>query len=442
VTDPGPAAVARPSGRLGLVGHPLVLWSAFVLVHAVLGVLNLRAPGYPLGDVTSVYRFWSEQAVSDGYWVGVDAPWVYPVLAIVPMLAARVAYPIAASVPALVPATLDAGLYASTWLCLVLLLDLVAFGVLTGWGRRRDRAAAAWWWIGFLAALGPIALGRIDSVTVPFAMVGVLLAAARPRAAAAALALGAWIKVWPGVLVLALAVVSRERARAVAVAAAVSAAVVGLSLSFGSGLNVLGFVGQQSVRALQIEAPVSTYWLWRAAGGAADTEVYFDDVIYTWQVRGPGASAAAAVMTPLLVAVVAAIVLLGARAVRRGARPDALLPPLALALVVALIAFQKVGSPQFVGWLAVPVVLAIASSGWRATRAPALLALAIAAFTHVVYPYLYGYLISLQPWMLAMITARNALEFVLLGWAVAAVVRLGSDASVPAGAVERPAARV
>lgn len=415
-----------------LARSPIALWAAFLAVHLVLAALGLYGYGWPLGDVTSVYRFWSEQATAAGYWVGIDAPWVYPVLALAPMLAAHAGAEAMAGIPALTVASLGPGLYALSWLALVTALNLGAFGVLTGWGRRAHRYAAGWWWIGFLLLLGPIALGRIDSVTVALAVVGVLWALSRPRVAALVLTVAAWIKVWPGAIVIAMVVATRDRWRVLATAVGTSVAVAALALSFGSGTNVLSFVTEQTGRGLQIEAPVATVWMWLASAGAGGTEVYYDDSILTWQVRGQGVEVASSLMTPLLLLVVGVIASLGVLALHRGATAQALLPPLVLALLTGMIAVQKVGSPQFVSWLAVPVILGLVAhrEGVAASfRVPASIALVVAALTHITYPYLYGYLLGLYPAMLVVLTAKNLLLLVLLGWAVAAIVALG--ASVP-----------
>ena len=91
--------------------------------------------------------------------------------------------------------------------------------------------------------------------------------------------------------------------------------------------------------------------------------------ILTYQLRGPGSVIAAAIMTPLLAIVV------GRAARRRRSRdpardrgPAACCPPLALAITTALILFNKVGSPQFVTWLAVPIVFGLVAS--RTGRGP------------------------------------------------------------------------
>ena len=90
--------------------------------------------------------------------------------------------------------------------------------------------------------------------------------------------------------------------------------------------------------------------------------VYYDQAILTYQVVGPGAVTAAAIVTPLLAIVTAALLVLGFVAMRRGVPATELLPPLTLAITTALILFNKVGSPQFVTWLAVPIVLGLTAS--------------------------------------------------------------------------------
>jgi hypothetical protein len=217
----------------------------------------------------------------------------------------------------------------------------------------------------------------------------------------------------------------RQRGRVIAAAAIVSAGIMAIALLLGSGQNVLSFITQQTGRGLQVEAPVTTIWLWRALAGERGTHVYYDMGILTYQVDGPGTELAAALMTPLLIVVVAAIALLGARSVRQGAPPPELVPALSLALVTALIAINKVGSPQFATWLAVPIVLGIATriaGNGRSYRTPGAIVLVIAGLTQVVYPYLYNELLFVNPLMVIALTARNVLYFVLLGWALHAIV--------------------
>lgn len=393
---------------------PITLWGAFVLAHLVLGLLCLFAPGLPMGDVTLVYKWWVDRGLSADVWVGIDTAWVYPIVALLPMLLAGAFGP---------------GLYASTWLSLVMLVDAAAFAVLLS--RGRAAAPAAWWWVGFLLVLGPISLGRIDSITVPIAMAGMLFLATRPRVAGVLLAVATWIKVWPAALGAAAVVAVRERLTVLTAAVVTSGVVLVTALLLGGGANVLSFVTMQTGRGMQIESPIATFWMWDAArrlpGGSS---VYYDTGILTYQLRGPGVELAAAVMTPLLAIVVAALLVVAFLAVRRGVDGSRLLAPLALAITVALILFNKVGSPQFVTWLAVPIVYGLVVTR-RSFVVPAVFGLAIAGLTQLFYPYLYGALLGLRNDMLLALTARNLLFLALFVWAVVALVRVVTERDEP-----------
>jgi hypothetical protein len=394
-----------------ILRHPVALWAGFVLAHLWLGMLALYAPGQPIGDVTQVYRYWIVDYAFAGHgWVGIDTQWVYPILAIVPMIAA---------------AAFGPELYASTWLTLVMIVDAIAFAAVITIGRRHGVAHPGWWWLGFLVALGPVAVGRIDSIAVPLAMLGMLVVLSRPALAGVLLTVAAWIKVWPAALVAAVVVTVRERVPVVVGAAATTIAVLIPVIALGGAPNVFSFITQQTGRGLQIEAVIATPWMWDAALGPGHSRVYYDTAILTFQLAGDGVAAAAAVTTPLLALSAVVLLGLGVLAVRRGAAAAEVLPPLALALTVAMIVVNKVGSPQFVTWLAVPIVFGLlthAAGAGRSFRVPAVLALVIAGLTQAFYPYLYADVIAATPAIVTVLSVRNALYLVVLVWAVAALV--------------------
>lgn len=409
MTDAAPASGVR--ARVAAVAeHPAVLWGAFVVVHLVLGLICLTAPSLPMGDVTIVYAFWMHQGLDADIWVGIDTAWVYPLLAIVPMAAS---------------AAFGWTFYASTWLTLVMAIDAAAFAVLLHRGRP-DRATVpvAWWWLGFLLAVGPVAMGRIDSFATAIAIMGVLVIVGRPLLGSVLLTVGAWIKVWPAALVAGAFIALRSRFTIATAAVVTSVVVLVIGLILGGGPGLFSFITQQSGRGLQIESPLATVAMW-TAWAHDGTSIYYDRDILTYQLQGPGVDLATALSTPLLVLAVAAIAVLGVVGARRRREPAVLLPPLLLALTSVLILFNKVGSPQFAGWLAVPVVFGLVTAridGGRSFRVPATLALMIGALTQVVYPYLYGKLLGLDTVVLIALTARNVLYLVLVAWALTALV--------------------
>ena len=292
-----------------------------------------------------------------------------------------------------------------------------------------SRAAIAAGWMIFLLLLGPIALGRIDAVTVALGIVAVVLLPDHPRWAGALLAVGAWVKVWPAALLVAALIAVRRRVSVLVGAVVVSLAVVGVGLVLGAGAALFSAVTEQSARGLQVESPVATPWLWAAVAGQGGAQVAYDPALLTFQVLGAGTDLTAALTTPVLALVVIAVAVLGVLAVRRGVSEARLLPVLALALVMSLVLVNKVGSPQLASWVVVPVILGLLLQrrGGESFVVPAVLALAIAASTQVVYPVLYERLLALDPVLVLVLTVRNLLYLALWAWAVSRLAGLLRD---------------
>ena len=198
------------------------------------------------------------------------------------------------------------------------LLDAVAFAILLGTARlSRTRRIAAWWWVGFLALLGPIALGRIDAVTVPLAITGLLFAAGRPRVAAVLLTVGAWVKVWPAAL-------SSPRSSSPRAGGSRSSPSPPRSARASSGEH-RGRRGRERHRLRRRaggprppgRGAARAAWLWQIVAGSTDVTIVYDRDILTFQIDGPGADVAAALTTPLMIVGVAVVVLFGVRAALR-----------------------------------------------------------------------------------------------------------------------------
>ncbi|GGO62499.1 hypothetical protein GCM10010910_12740 [Microbacterium nanhaiense] len=380
----------------------VALWVAFAAAHVWAITLGWLWPNQPMGDTYLVYEPWAVSALSGGEVMGVDASWVYPPLALAPMILAKTLVWFSS--------------YSLAWAVLVAVCDALAFAVLLGRGSSRPRRLAAGYWTVFLALLGPIAIFRIDAISVPLALVGLVLAARRPAIAGALIGAATWIKVWPAAIVAALVIALRRRVRVVWGGLAVSLAIAGVIVAAGGSANLLSFIAEQGGRGLQIEAVAATPFLF-GFGGAA---VEYSHEILTFQVVGAGTDAISAALTPVMAFVVLLICLLGAWRVRAGAPIVRVLPPLALALVAALIVTNKVGSPQFQSWLVVPILLWIV---WDRRRAvgPAALVLVIAMLTHIVYPIVYQRVLETQTPALLVLAARNFAVVGLLVWAVAAL---------------------
>lgn len=386
-------------------GTAVVLTAAFALIHVLVGWLGWVLPNQPMGDVVLVYEPWARAAAGGGGIVGINEAWVYPQLALIPML---IALGISGLIAPLVGPAAD---YLVAWAVLVTVLDVIAFAFLLGRRATRSRNIAAAFWCLALVMLGPIALYRIDAITVPLVVVGGLLLVRRPVVAGILLTVGAWIKIWPGALLAAGVVLFRQRMPLLIAAVATSAVVAIGVLAMGGGLNLFGFLTQQTGRGLQVEAVAATPFLWAAVAGHASIEYSFE--ILTYQVEGVGVEAVSAIMTPLLVVAFAALLGFAAWRLRGGASALRLFPPLVLAIVTALIVFNKVGSPQFQTWLIAPIIVWLV---WdrRGARVPAVIVLVLCALTFFVYPLFYGELLGADAVVVAVLTLRNVLLIALL----------------------------
>lgn len=402
-----------------------MLWIAFAVVHVVVAVSGYLLPNQPMGDVYFVYEPWARKAAWGFGIVGIDEDWIYPQLALVPIMLAN--------------ALAWISTYTWAWAIVVTACDALGFALLVGRGRSRGRATAAWFWLAFALLLGPVGMYRLDAITVPLAIAGGVWLVGRPAVASLLLTAATWIKVWPAAMIGAALLAVRRRLTVLWAAIATSAAIALAVVAAGGAGHLFGFVSGQTGRGLQVEAPISAVYLWRAAAGLPGSFVYYDDDLLTFQVTGPQVDVVIAIMTPVLAVAVLAIAALGAVQVWRGAPVVRTLPLLSLALVLAMIVFNKVGSPQYLTWLIAPVVLGLVIDR-RRWGALALTSLAAALLTFLVYPLAYAGVIRAEPFAVAVLTARNLLLVALLAWTCVLLVRVGarhpvSSSSTPTGGI-------
>lgn len=413
------AAARNTPGPLGaMLRSRWLLALGFVAVHAwVIG--QAITWGYTIyGDVT-LYEWWARHGLDAGQWPVLDYDWVYPAGALVPV-----------TLPALVTDGLLG--YEIVWTAMVVALNAVATVVLVRCAPRG--VLGAWWWLAFLLALGPIFLGRLDGVVAPLILISLAVAARRPTLATAVATVGAWIKIAPGAVVVALAA-TRARwsdllRQVVVPGAAVSLVVVGLALAGGAGERAFSVFGQQEARTLQAESVFAT-WFSVARLWDPSVRIDYNDVIFTYEVQGDAARQVASLLDWLLPVAVLLIAALTWWTARR--RPDHAADVLLLstaALLLSLIVFNKVGSPQFVAWIGPPLAAAIALAGPGTRRLwgpPAVGVLLAALGTQIVYPVAYGEFLGGQPAMVVVEGLRNLALVVLLVGAVWRIVQLGLD---------------
>lgn len=404
--------------------NPRALWYAFIGLHAAVFVAltPLMLRGDVEGDLP-LYRSWASHALSGGVWPVFDFSWVYPAGALLPIVLSNV---------------LGESLYMLVWLVLLTGANAVGLWLLTDRGRKTVDNGAAWWWLLIVFLLSPVGMLRLEGFSAPLVIAALMTLATRPRAAGVLLAVATWIKVWPAAVIAAVVVASNRRMTVLRTGVVVTVGVVAVVGLAGGLSNLSSFITMQSSRGLQLEAPLSTPWLWMAMLRVPGASIYQNVALATREVMGPGDGWAINSSTEFMFGVIIALVAILAVATFGipGARPTArpvvrdefqLVLVGALALTTAFVVFNKVGSPQYMLWIA-PIVAVGLLVRPRTFHVPAVLMGWIAGLTTLVFPILYLALIDLNPIAVLTLAARNVLVIVLFGWAAVRLVEYAFEA--------------
>jgi len=391
-----------------------------MLANLVLVAAGNSGLGTPMGDLDFAYQPWADQVLHNGVLLGISTQWVYPYPALVPILLAALAAP---------------GHLASAWLIarmVIMLLVLVAMVryKATSEAIIQRRYLAAYAWIGFTLALGPVSISRIDSVSVILALLGALaLATGAQLGAASFWTFAAWVKIWPVALFIAIATNRKSWLKVAAYGAAISAGLLIFAFLLGGNLSVFSFITGQGERGLQIEAPMATPWLWAAVLGATDAGIYYNHSILTYEVFGPGSSIIAFWLGPVqagAIAITLGLSILANRTIDKmrlsitdsdaAARRNEVIAWTAFTATLDLIVFNKVGSPQFISWLAVPIILGVLL-GVKRWKVASALVLLLSALTWWVYPVVYDGILASHALPTSVLLARNLVEIAALVFA-------------------------
>jgi hypothetical protein len=352
------------------------------------------------GDL-SLYDFWAYQVENGTGVYGLTTEWVYPALAFIPIWIAG---------------AINIVSYEISWLVIVFVLNTIAVLLLVRTATNENLFSgtqASWALLAALLLLGPVAVSRIDSVSAALAIFGLVAIGRNYTGIAAALfTIAGWVKIWPIALFAALFAAFEKKARAVVIASAISLSVIAVGLIVG-GTKVFNFVLQQQERGIQIESVIATPWMWLAKFGMAD--LYFDEVVITNQVSGPLLQELSSIANYILFIALGITFFLAFRAIRAGRDRTQVFVLAALTGVLDLIVFNKVGSPQFMIWLAVPLI-ALVYFGINRSKIALIIGSAILLLTQFVYPVFYIELLGLETAPLWLLTIRNLLLVALLVW--------------------------
>lgn len=379
------------------------VYLASLLSHIFLLALGTSGLfGTPLGDITYTYEPWSKSMVEGSIFFGIDSDWVYPWVNLAPIMFPRYL------------ADASGFSYFALWMVGSIALDLVALWALLGWSGNPSRAriVAGFSWVSLQLLLGPVAISRLDNISIALAVIGLgALLNAKDQVAAVWFAIATWVKIWPAALILALLASTKKLRQSFEASQIVLVGILLIGFLIGR-FHSISFLFAQSDRGLQVESVAATFWLWQALAGMPDTEIYFDGTYLTFQVQGQGVE----IFTDFLgIAFYVALAITAWLAYRaRGAEnSDEVFAWVAMTAALDMIVFNKVGSPQYIGWLFVPVVFAIAK-GLKSFRVMAIATAIASALTFLIYPVLYDFMLASEPVATAVISVRNLLLVFML----------------------------
>ncbi len=279
--------------------------------------------------------------------------------------------------------------FIAGFVVLCLLLDAVFLALLLRFGRGR-RFSAAWFWVFFGVAAGPVFVLRLDLYPGLLVAAFAALLFHRPRWATAALALATTMKLWPGVLAAGLVGGWRRTGTWLRVGWFAGSLVLLCLLTVAtSGFDrLLSPLTYQGDRGLQVESLAATPFV---IASYLDPESW--SIAYSssksFEISGVGTVGAVMVADWLMVAVLVFAVVWALRNLLTDRWHPRTTIAFSLLLVCLLIVTNKVFSPQYIVWLGPLLAVCLCLTDSRLLRAMAGLVVATAALGTVLFPFLY-----------------------------------------------------
>lgn len=270
---------------------------------------------------------------------------------------------------------------------------------------RRGARVSAWYWLVFGFLMGPLAWFRFDIIPGVLVAVAMMQMRRRPLAAGGLLGLGAAIKLWPALLlapVLQRGRTGRQRAAGLVVTGGVLALVSWAAVGWDRLVSPLTW---QRQRGLQVESVPASWAMYEHAFGESWRWTIALSSHNAFEITGPGVHVSEMASTVLMLAAigVAGVLLV---LVRRAESPNSLvLSTCLVAVIAAVMVGNKTLSPQYFYWLGAPMAVLlfhgdvdrVARNGWTLSRQRvatlALLCLALAPLTQLIFPAYYGLLV-------------------------------------------------
>lgn len=246
---------------------------------------------------------------------------------------------------------------------LCLLVDALFLAALLSRHRTSPGApfAAAWLWIVFGAAAGPILIARLDLFPGLLVALATMLLFTRPYAGSALLGIATGFKLWPGLLGTGLVGKFKERSNWTRVASFFGA-ILGLCFItiVTRGWNrVTSPFSYQVTRGLQVESIAGGLFTLMADARVPGYAIHYSMDSHSVEVTGPLVGVGIVATDILMLAALLFAVGYAIARLRRGGWTPTITAVYVVVLIELLIVSNKVFSPQYLIWLAMPLAVAV-----------------------------------------------------------------------------------
>jgi hypothetical protein len=414
--EAGETASARSAARSRLTAVLVVAALAYVVAVAIVlwafGIAEIGYRFFELSDIPHYFEY--ARSAAAGLRPYVDFGVEFPPLAMTLLTSAGGANGLAD--------------YAYRFAALMLLLGAAAAVVTASAAARLWPTGRSPYVAGCAFALGVVATGallanRFDvAVALVVATVLLLLARGSPVAAAAVLGLGFALKLVPAALLPLVLVLSGTPRRALGTATAfvTAAALPFLPFLPGGPSGLLGVLAYHRARPLQVESVLATpLWIGHLLGL---TPVSVVSSFGSENLGGEAASWMASLSAPLGLAALAAVYAAIWRGRVRLRSERALLPVAVATVLLAVVTFGKVLSPQYLIWLLPCVALVLTTEPLLGGTIVTAIAL-----SQLEFPANYFRFVGLDPRVIALVVVRNGMVALAFALALRRLWRLAAS---------------
>lgn len=324
------------------------------------------------GDIY-IYKSWGEYLV-DGNLLGLSDAWVYPYIASLPMVLALLGSFIVKS-------------YSLSWIIIVFILNIVAFTMFEKTFRSKITVYHVIAYSLVNIFLFEIFLFRLDGIAIPVTLIAIVLFKKHKYISYLILFVFALIKIWPVAFIIGLWLSSKTKKKdSLVLVSYLTLLMVIPNLFFG---HVFDFINTQKDRGIQMESVFSTPFAF------VEKAFYFDKNILTYQVDGLFVNNFYMSLATYSMFIVISLVTLvfwwnnkNNFTFEKGLLVGSY-------ITVVFIALNKIGSPQFLGWMQIVILCLAVSIPWNKEH-KVLVSLLVSAvlFTGLLTPIFYVELIK------------------------------------------------